>query len=510
MKLRDLVRGLEHRQIHGKASVEIEGIAYNSRRVERGSVFVAMKGQDADGHDYVEEAIERGARAVVLEDENRRIGKIPTVVVENSRKALGVISSAFFGNPSAKMTLIGVTGTNGKTTTTYLAESILKGTGFRTGVIGTIDYHFEGTFRRATTTTPESYELQKMLKEMLEQGISHVIMEVSSHALHQHRTEGCHFDIGVFTNLTPDHLDYHKTMDHYFESKASLFTHFLRQSMKPHSVALINLDDPKGRALWERFPLPKMSYGLEGGERHISAKDIHATITGLSATVITPNGGFSFHSPLLGEFNLYNILASAGIGLALKVDLEAVRSGIETLGGVPGRVERIRNDRGVHVFVDYAHTPDALERILRTLKNAKGGGRIITVFGCGGDRDRRKRPLMGAIAGRYSDLAVITSDNPRTEDPTAIIEEIEQGMRTESIPAIDRKELGRGFGEKGYVKVLGRREGIRLAVELAKAGDVVLIAGKGHEDYQIIGRERFPFDDRHEIREALKEIQDEQ
>ncbi len=508
MKLRDLVRGLEPRQIHGETSIEIEGIAYNSRQLERGSVFVAMRGQDADGHDYIEEAIERGARAVVLEDENRRIAGIPTVVVENSRKALGGISTAFFDNPSADMTLIGITGTNGKTTTTYLAESILKGAGFSTGVIGTIDYHFEGTFRRATTTTPESYDLQKMLKEMLEQGVSHVIMEVSSHALHQHRTEGCHFAIGVFTNLTPDHLDYHKTMDHYFETKASLFTRFLRQSMKPHSVALINLDDPKGRALWKMLPLPKMSYGLEG-KRHISARDIHASISGLSAEVITPNGGFSFRSPLLGEFNLYNILASVGIGLASKVDLEAMQRGIEALGGVPGRVERIRNDRGVHVFVDYAHTPDALERILRALKTAKGGGRIITVFGCGGDRDRGKRPLMGAIAGRYSHLAVITSDNPRTEDPTTIIKEIERGMRTESIPAMDRKGLARGFGEKGYVKVSERRKGIRLAIELAKAGDVVLVAGKGHEDYQIIGRERFPFDDRHEIREALKRMKDE-
>jgi UDP-N-acetylmuramoyl-L-alanyl-D-glutamate--2,6-diaminopimelate ligase len=502
------VRGLQPRQMHGETSVEIEGIAYNSRQVETGFVFVAIRGQDVDGHDYIEEAIKRGARAVVLEDENQRIGGIPTVVVENSRKALGGISTVFFGNPSAEMTLIGITGTNGKTTTTYLTESILKGAGFRTGVIGTIDYHFQGTFRRATTTTPESYDLQKMLKEMLEQGVSHVIMEVSSHALHQHRTEGCHFDIGVFTNLTPDHLDYHGTMDHYFESKASLFTRFLRQSMKPHSLALINLDDPKGRALWKMLPLPKMSYGLEG-ERHISAKDIHASISGLSAKVITPNGGFSFRSPLLGEFNLYNILASAGIGLALKVDLEAMRSGIEALGGVPGRVERIQNDRQVHIFVDYAHTPDALERVLRTLKDAKGGGRIITVFGCGGDRDRGKRPLMGAIAGRYSDFAVITSDNPRTEHPPAIIEEIERGMMTESIPAIDRKELTRGFGEKGYVKVLERREGIRLAIELAKAGDVVLVAGKGHEDYQIIGRERFPFDDSHEISEALKKNQNE-
>ncbi len=508
MKLRDLVRGLEHRQIHGRMSIEIEGIAYNSRQVERGSIFVAIKGQETDGHDYIEEAIEKGARAVVLEDENRRIGGVPTVVVPNSRKALGTISTAFFGNPSAKMTLIGITGTNGKTTTAYLAESILKGAGFRTGVIGTIDYHFEGTFHRGTTTTPESYDLQKMLKDMLEQGVSHVIVEVSSHALHQHRTEGCHFDIGAFTNLTPDHLDYHKTMDHYFESKASLFTHFLRQSMKPHSVALINLDDPKGRVLWERLSLPKMSYGLKG-ERTISAKDIHASITGLSARIITPNGGVSFRSPLLGEFNLYNILASAGIGLALKVDLEVVRGGIEALGGVPGRVERIRNERGLHIFVDYAHTPDALERILRTLRDAKAGGRIITVFGCGGDRDRGKRPLMGAIAGRYSDLALITSDNPRTEDPAAIIREIEEGMRTESIRAMDRKELARGFREKGYVKVLERREGIRSAIKLAKAGDVVLVAGKGHEDYQIIGRKRFPFDDRYEIRETLKNAHDE-
>jgi UDP-N-acetylmuramoyl-L-alanyl-D-glutamate--2,6-diaminopimelate ligase len=508
MMLGDLVRGLEHRQIHGQTSIDIEGVAYNSRQVERGFVFVAMKGQEADGHDYIEEAIEKGARAVVLEDGNRRIGGIPTVVVPNSRKALGVISTAFFGSPSAKMMVIGITGTNGKTTTAYLAESILRGAGFRTGVIGTIDYHFEGTFHRATTTTPESYDLQKMLKDMLERGVSHVIMEVSSHALDQHRVEGCHFDIGVFTNLTTDHLDYHKTMDHYFESKASLFTHFLRQSMKPHSLALINLDDPKGRALWERLALPKMSYGLKG-ERHISAKDINASLTGLSAMVITPNGKFSFRSPLLGEFNIYNVLASAGIGLALQVDLEEIRGGIEALSGVPGRVERIQNENSVHIFVDYAHTPDALERILRAVRNVKGRGRIITVFGCGGDRDRGKRPLMGAIAGRYSDLVIITSDNPRTENPAAIIREIKQGMRAESIRAMNREDLAGGFREKGYVTVLERREGIRLAIKLAKAGDVVLVAGKGHEDYQIIGRKRFPFNDRYEIREALKNTHDE-
>jgi UDP-N-acetylmuramoyl-L-alanyl-D-glutamate--2,6-diaminopimelate ligase len=508
MKLRDLVRGLEHGQIYGQMSIEIEGVAYNSKQVERNAVFVAMKGQEVDGHDYIEEAIEKGARAVVLEDENRRIRGIPTVVVPNSRKALGTISTVFFRNPSAKMTLIGITGTNGKTTTTYLAESILRGAGFKTGVIGTIDYHFGGTVHRATTTTPESYDLQKILKHMLEEAISHVIMEVTSHALHQHRIEGCHFDIGVFTNCTPDHLDYHRTMDHYFESKTSLFTHFLRKSMKPQSLALINLDDPKGQLLWEKLLLPKMSYGLNG-ERHIYAEDIHASITGLSAMAITPQGNFALRSPLLGEFNLYNILASVGIGLALKVHLDEVRGGIEALGGVPGRVERIQNEKGFHIFVDYAHTPDALERILRTMGDFKGRGRIITVFGCGGDRDRGKRPLMGAIAGHYSDLAVITSDNPRTEDPAAIIEEIEEGMRAESIREMDQKEVSGGFKKKGYVKVLERREGIRLAIRLAKTADVVIIAGKGHEDYQIIGRERLPFDDRYEIKEALNSAHDE-
>ncbi|UCD71404.1 MAG: UDP-N-acetylmuramoyl-L-alanyl-D-glutamate--2,6-diaminopimelate ligase, partial [Syntrophobacterales bacterium] len=342
MKLRDLVSGVEGGQIHGQMSIEIEGVAYNSKQVERGSVFVAIKGQGVDGHEYIGEAIEKGARAVVLEDENQRIGGIPTVVVPNSRKALGTISTAFFGNPSAKMILIGITGTNGKTTTAYLTESILRGAGFRTGVIGTIDYHFEGSIHKATTTTPESYDLQKMLKDMLKEGISHVIMEVSSHALHQQRIEGCHFDIGVFTNCTADHLDYHKTMDHYFESKTSLFTHFLRKSMKPNPLALINLDDPKGRTLWRMLSLPKMSYGLKG-KRHIYAKDIHTSITGLSAMAITPKGNFPFRSSLMGEFNLYNILASAGIGLALKVDLEEVRGGIEDLGGVPGRVEGIKN-----------------------------------------------------------------------------------------------------------------------------------------------------------------------
>jgi UDP-N-acetylmuramoyl-L-alanyl-D-glutamate--2,6-diaminopimelate ligase len=508
MKLRDLVRGVNNRQIHGQMSVEIEGIAYNSTNVGKGFLFVAMKGQEVDGHDYIGEAIERGARAVVLEDENRGIGGVPTVVVPNSRKALGTISTAFFGNPSRTLTLIGITGTNGKTTTAYLVESILRRAGFRSGVIGTIDYHFGGTLHRATTTTPESHDLQRMLRDMLGEGITHVIMEVTSHALHQHRTEGCHFDIGVFTNCTPDHLDYHKTMDHYFESKASLFTYFLRKSMKPQSTALINLDDLKGRTLWKRLSSPKMSYGLKG-KRDFSASDIDASINGLSAMALTPDGKFPFRSLLLGEFNLYNILASTGIGFTLKLDLEAVRAGIEALGGVPGRVEGVQNEKGLHIFVDYAHTPDALERILGTMEDLRGKGRIITVFGCGGDRDRGKRPLMGAIAGRYSDLAVITSDNPRTEDPATIIDEIEQGIKAESIRKMEPKELAEGFSEKSYVKVVDRRKGIRLAIRLARAGDVVVVAGKGHEDYQVIGRERFPFDDRHEIKEALKNARDE-
>jgi UDP-N-acetylmuramoyl-L-alanyl-D-glutamate--2,6-diaminopimelate ligase len=507
MKLGDLVRDLEHGEIHGQMSIEIEGVAYNSKQVERNFIFVAMKGQEVNGHDYIEEAVEKGARAVVLEDEHRRVRGIPTVVVPNSRKALGTISTAFLGDPSAKMTLIGITGTNGKTTTAYLAESILRRAGFKTGLIGTIDYHFGETVQRATTTTPESYDLQKILKRMLEEGVSHVIMEVTSHALHQHRIEGCHFDIGVFTNCTPDHLDYHKTMEHYFASKTSLFTHFLRKSMKSHSTSLINLDDPKGQLLWQKLLEPKMSYGLNGG-RHIYAKDIHASITDLSATAVTPGGNFPLRSFLLGEFNLYNILASAGIGLALKVHLEDIRGGIEALSGVPGRVERIQNERNIHIFVDYAHTPDALERILRTMMKLKGAGRIITVFGCGGDRDRGKRPLMGAIAGRYSDLAVITSDNPRTEDPSAITEEIEGGMRTDSIRKVEREELSEGFKERGYLKVLDRREGIRLAIKLAKSGDVVIIAGKGHEDYQIMGRKRLPFDDRYEIKKALQDAHD--
>ena len=503
MRLKDLMRGLETRQLHGRMSMDIEGIAYDSRQVKEGCVFVAMKGQTADGHDFIREAVERGARAVVLEDEKKRMRGIPTIVVPNSRKALGTLSATFFGNPSTRVTLIGITGTNGKTTTSYLAESILRGAGFRTGVIGTIDYHFAGTVHSATTTTPESYDLQQMLKDMVEHGVSHVIMEVSSHALHQHRTEGCHFDTGVFTNCTPDHLDYHKTMDHYFASKALLFTHFLNKSMKPHAGAIVNLDDTKGQTLWKKLPSPKMSYGLRG-KRHIAARDVKASITGLSATIVTPNGNFSLHSPLLGEFNLYNILASTGIGLALKVDLQGIRKGIEAISGLPGRVEGIRNERGLHIFVDYAHTPDALERILKTMENLKEEGRIITVFGCGGDRDRTKRPLMGAIARRYSNLTVITSDNPRTEDPAAIINEIERGMSNEPIHQFDREELVKGFNGKGYIKILDRREAIRLAIGLAEAGDVVVVAGKGHEDYQIIGRERFPFDDRNEIREVLK------
>jgi UDP-N-acetylmuramoyl-L-alanyl-D-glutamate--2,6-diaminopimelate ligase len=508
MELKRLLEGVEVRKITGETLKEIEGIAYHSLQVEKNFLFAALRGMEVDGHRFIVEAIERGAEAVILEEAQDLPGKT-MILVKNSRQALAKISSNFYGNPSSEVNLIGITGTNGKTTTTYLLESIFKKAGWTVGVIGTINYRFSGKAVPAPNTTPESLDLQRILWEMVREGISHVIIEVSSHGLDLDRVFGCQFDGALFTNLTPEHLDYHQTLTHYFESKKKLFSEFLMKSHKARRFAATNVDDPKGEDIVKGIGLPVIRYGLSPS-CDISATEASSTFEGLSCWIKTPKGKFPIHSKLTGGFNLYNILAAVATGIAMDVPLEIVKEGVEGLEGVSGRFEKVMNRKGIHVIVDYAHTHDALERVLLGLKDILGSssnsdGKIITVFGCGGDRDRTKRPLMGEVAGRYSDLAILTSDNPRTEDPLAIIDEVEKGLKTLPLEEWHRDEIDSWRSKRGYLKVPDRREAIRMAVQLARPSDTVLIAGKGHEDYQIIGRKRFPFDDRVEARKALEE-----
>jgi UDP-N-acetylmuramoyl-L-alanyl-D-glutamate--2,6-diaminopimelate ligase len=511
MQLTKLLEGVEIRRITGETLKEIEGIAYHSHRVEKGFLFAAIRGMEVDGHQFIGEAIQNGAEAILLEEE-REIANRTMIFVPDSRQALAKISSNFYGNPSSQVNLIGITGTNGKTTTTYLLESILKRAGYSVGVIGTINYRFGQKKTQAPHTTPESLDLQRILWEMVREGVSHVIMEVSSHGLGLDRVFGCQFDGVIFTNLTSEHLDYHKTLRQYFESKKKLFSDSLMKSDKNRRFAVTNHDDPRGEDIVEGITLPVIRYGLNSS-CDISADQVRSNFEGLSFRIKTPKGEFQIHSKLVGGFNLYNILAAAAMGMAMDIPLETLKDGIESLNGVPGRFEKVENRKGIHLIVDYAHTPDALERALLGARGILEGTvcghflrdeKIITVFGCGGDRDRTKRPLMGEVVGRYSDLAILTSDNPRTEDPLAIMDEAEKGFKSIPLEELHQDEISSWRSKKGYLKIPDRREAIRMAIQLARPMDTVLIAGKGHEDYQIIGKKKFPFDDRVEVRKALE------
>lgn len=508
MELMKLLEGVDIRKIAGETQKEIEGIAYHSQQVEKNFLFAALRGMEADGHRFIPEAIQRGAEAILMEEGDEVWGGT-TIFVPNSRQALARVASNFYGDPSAEICLVGVTGTNGKTTTSFLIESIFKKAGFSAGVLGTIHYRYGQKVIPAMNTTPESLDLQRILREMVGKGVSHVVMEVSSHGLDLDRVFGCHFDGGVFTNFTSDHLDYHQTLERYFESKRKLFAESLMKSRKRGRFAVTNADDPKGEEIVRGIDCRILRYGLKH-PCDISARDVSLSFDGLSCEVETPEGEFPLRSRLTGRFNLYNILAAVATGIGLGLPLEVLKGGVEAVEGISGRFEKVKNPRGIHVIVDYAHTRDALERVLLGLKDTLSSssqkpGKIITVFGCGGDRDRTKRPLMGEVAGTHSDLVILTSDNPRTEDPFAIIEEIERGLQSLPLHLWHQDRLDGWRSKKGYLKIPDRREAIRMAIHLACPGDIVLIAGKGHEDYQIIGKRKFPFDDRLEAQKALEE-----
>ncbi|MGB9080195.1 MAG: UDP-N-acetylmuramoyl-L-alanyl-D-glutamate--2,6-diaminopimelate ligase [Desulfuromonadaceae bacterium] len=504
MTLRELLEKLPDTESHGDMSVLISSLTCDSRAVQPGALFFALHGALADGHRYIGQAVAAGAAAVVLEDTAAAPAGTPWVRVPDGRAAMGRLSAHFNGDPTATKPLIGITGTNGKTTTTYLIEAILAAAGKPAAVLGTISYRFGGTIIGASHTTPESTELQRAFRQLSDAGAQAFVMEVSSHALEQKRVDGCHFDVGVFSNLTRDHLDYHVTMESYLEAKSRLFTELLRPSQeKPYRRAAVNMDDPYGAEIARRSACPVITFGIKG-ECDVHPTEITSSVSGISATMVTPAGEFQFASRLLGRFNLSNILAAAAAGVALDLPLPAIRQGIENHTTVPGRMERVENGSGVTCLVDYAHTGDALENVLSTLKEI-ATGRIITLFGCGGDRDNGKRPIMGRIAAGMSDLAIVTSDNPRTEDPAGILMQIRAGITPLALREYRQDELGGGFTEKGFTVLENRHEAIRLAVTLARPGDILLLAGKGHEDYQIIGTVKQHFDDREEAAAAFAE-----
>jgi len=486
-------------QVSGEDPI-VRGITYDSRAVAAGDLFVALKGGRADGHRFLAQARALGAVALLVEEPGKETEGFPFAVVPDSRRALAPIATRFFGEPAGELALLGVTGTNGKTSTTYLLESILASAGIPVGLIGTIEVRYAGEHERAVNTTPESLDLQRTLRAMVTRKIQAVAIEVSSHGLALGRVAGCSFAVCAITNVTQDHLDFHESMEAYTDAKATLF----RDHLVPGGWAVVNVDDPSA----DRF----LRAGEQAGARLLRVTrhpDVEAElrvlqsevgVNGTRARLALPNGEIEVELPLVGDFNVENLSIAAGVAFAYGISPEAIVRGVETCPQVPGRVERVtggqRNEPTV--FVDYAHTPDAIDKLLRTLRPLTPG-RLVTLFGCGGDRDQAKRPLMAEAVARWSDRAVATSDNPRTEDPAAILRDVEAGLG--GLERCDAADLDRT--EKGYASVIDRRAAIGCAIAMARAEDTVVLAGKGHEDYQIVGTEKLPFDDREEAARAL-------
>ncbi len=506
MDLLQLLENIDVVEVHGTRARDITDICFDSRRCAADSLFVAIAGMKFDGHLFVPEAVRQGAKAILYDREIARHASYTAIRVRDSRRALGVLGKNFFENPSGRLGLIGVTGTNGKTTVTYLLESILREAGHEPGILGTVNYRWGTTVLPASHTTPESFELQRLLAKIRDAGVTHVVMEVSSHALELRRVEDCEFDLGIFMNLSQDHLDFHGTMEDYFAAKRRFFTDLLAGEKNGRRKGrIINLDDPWGRRLADELrPADIVTFGIDS-IGFIQAKDVRYTISETRAEIETPAGGFALRAPLIGKFNLCNILAATGAAFHMGIPLSAIQRGIENVKPVPGRLEKISEAGEPAVFVDYAHSEDALRRVLQNLALFRKG-RLITVFGCGGDRDRGKRPLMGRAATNESDLVIVTSDNPRSERPLAIIGEIEDGIDASVMKKVTPEMFHAADPGKQYTVVPDRREAIGLAISLTGPEDIVLIAGKGHEDYQILEKETIPFDDRTVGREALDKL----
>lgn len=468
--------------------IEINAIKMDSREIKKGDIFICINGFTVDGHDYVDEAVKNGAVIIVAE---RYIEtEVPVIVVPDSVRFLAMASAKFYNYPSNQVPLIGVTGTNGKTTVTYLLESIFHHYGKSTGVIGTIQMKIGNKIYPIDNTTPDALFLQQTFRKMIDSGVEQVIMEVSSHALDQGRVYGCDFDIAIFTNLTQDHLDYHESMEDYLHAKSLLFAQLGNQYHKDNrKFAIINLDDPASQKLMRSTAQNVVTYGFHE-DSIVSAKSIKLTPTGTSFLLCTPNGNAVVNSKLLGKFNVSNMLAAAAAAISFGIPLYIIKEALESISGINGRFELVQHNHPFSVIVDYAHTPDSLENVLTTIRDF-ANGKVYIIVGCGGDRDRTKRPLMAKIALKYSDVAIFTSDNPRTEDPNAILEDM----------------VGELNHEDGMFQIIvDRRKAIHHAIQQASEDDIILIAGKGHETYQQIGHTKYHFDDREVAKEALSQL----
>lgn len=477
--LQSLLQGLPV-QVKGSSDVQIRDITLDSRNVLAGALFVALQGVHQDGRHFVESALKAGAAAVLSERELPPLS-VPTITATNALQVLSTLSMRFWDNPSHELRMVGITGTNGKTTTSYLIESIFAHAEWPTGVMGTINYRFGTTEVSAPNTTPFSSEIQRFLRTICNQGAKACVMEVSSHALALGRVEGVEYDVAVFTNLTQDHLDFHKTMEDYANAKTRLFEMISPDSTKPFPRhVVLNADDVSATLMAKASRVPTLRYGLQGSP-DITVEDLQCDASASRFILCTPLGRRAVTIPLIGEYNVSNALAAAGVGISQGLSLDAISLGLASAGRVPGRMERYVSPSGVTVVVDYAHTEDALRKVMGALKKLKPS-HLITVFGCGGDRDRAKRPLMGEAAAQVSDHVIVTSDNPRSEDPARIALDVEVGVRR---VRSDRYEI-----------VLDREAAIARALSLAKSGDIVLVAGKGHETYQILADRTIAFDDR--------------
>ncbi len=476
--------------VRGSSQVGVEDIAFDSRKIKKGSLFVALQGVHQDGRAFIDRAVKAGASAVLAEGEVVP-GSVTRVQVSNALKALAHVSVRFWDNPSSKLRLVGITGTNGKTTTSYLVESIFRHVGWPTGVLGTINYRFGNESMPAPNTTPFASDVQRFLSDILQRGAQACIMEVSSHALELSRVEGVDFDVAVLTNLTQDHLDFHKTMEAYAAAKSKLFTSIGPRSSKAFPrCTVLNADDPWVQKGFGSARVPKLLYRLTG-PADLSTKDLVCEATGSRFLLCTPSGNHPVRLPLVGDYNVMNALAAAGVALSQGLAVPDIVEGLETVSMVPGRMERIPSRRGFTVVVDYAHTEDALRKAMAALRKLNPR-RLITVFGCGGDRDRAKRPLMGEAAAQMSDEVIVTSDNPRSEDPGRIALDVEVGVRR--------------VRSNHYEIILDREQALQKAIALATEGDLVLVAGKGHENYQILSDRTVPFDDRLVVRQLLETL----
>lgn len=486
MKLGELLERVQPVEVGADQNTEVTSLAYDSRRVGHGSLFFAIAGEQMDGHLFIEDAIRRGAIAVVSEREPP-VGFAPKWVrVGKIRRALSEAARRFYDDPDLSLRLIGITGTNGKTTTAYLLNSILEAAGTRTGLFGTVEYRLGTRVVPASNTTPESLDLTAYFHELAAEGAGAAVLEVSSHALAQERVWGMHFSAAVFTNLTRDHLDYHHDFEHYFAAKQRLFEGL---GIPPPELAVINVDDPWGRRLLA-LPNPRqVTYGLES-KADVGVKRVSQDLSGLSATLTTPQGQLEIESGLMGRANLKNILAATATATGLGITADQIQLGIRRLACVPGRFEKVDEGQPFSVIVDYAHTDDALKNVLEAARDLTRK-RLVVVFGCGGERDRTKRPLMGEVAGQLSDLAILTSDNPRSEDPILIMNDVLVGLQRTGRP---------------YIAEVDREAAIQKALAEAREGDLVLLAGKGHESYQVLKDKTIPFNDPEVARRFLREM----